>query len=70
MAFYFYRLQTYLLNHITELKIMVYPLDVQLVMMWFILVLCDAPPNSGKNSNASFKLKTLEKEGVGACSLA
>jgi hypothetical protein len=30
----------------------------------------DPPPNSLKNSNANPKMKTLEEEGIGACSLA
>jgi hypothetical protein len=68
MALYFYRLQTYILNHITQLRIMVYPLDVQLVMMWCILVPCDTPPSFEKNSNVNFKMK-ISKEGVGALSL-
>ncbi len=47
---------------------MVYPLDVQLVMMWCILVPCDTPPSFEKNSNVNFKMK-ISKEGVGALSL-
>jgi len=30
---------------------------------------CDAPPNSLKDSNACLKVKTMEEEGVGVCSL-
>jgi len=29
----------------------------------------DTPPNSLKDSNVSLKMKTLEEEGVGVCSL-
>jgi hypothetical protein len=30
---------------------------------------CDTPPNSLNDSNASSKVKTIEEEGVGVCSL-
>jgi hypothetical protein len=36
---------------------------------WLKLLLCDAPLNSSKDSNANPKVKTMEK-GIGVCSLA